>query len=84
MIEAGSHTETLLMPQRPEPIMKAFRLKNWFARLSSLHQPQRRQVLDALHRAAGLDRVGLRTRPSICARVRAAGMRAAAPSTYRT
>jgi len=37
--------------------MKAPRLRNWFARLSSLNQPQRRQVLDALHPAAGLDQV---------------------------
>ena len=37
--------------------MKAPRFRNWFARLSSLNQPQRRQVLDALHPAAGLDQV---------------------------
>ena len=37
--------------------MKAPRYKVWFAKLPSLHQPQRRQVLDALHPAAGLDQV---------------------------
>ena len=37
--------------------MKAPRFKGWFANLSSLNQPQRRQVLDALHPAAGLDQV---------------------------
>jgi len=37
--------------------MKAPRFRNWFAGLSSLNQPQRRQVLDALHPAAGLDQV---------------------------
>ncbi|RYE74844.1 MAG: IS1595 family transposase, partial [Oxalobacteraceae bacterium] len=37
--------------------MKAPRFKSWFARLPSLNQPQRRQVLDALHPAAGLDQV---------------------------
>ena len=37
--------------------MKAPRFKNWFARLPALNQPQRRQVLDALHPAAGLDQV---------------------------
>ena len=37
--------------------MKAPRFKNWFGKLSSLNQPQRRQVLDALHPAAGLDQV---------------------------
>jgi transposase-like protein len=37
--------------------MKAPRFKGWFAKLPSLNQPQRRQVLDALHTAAGLDQV---------------------------
>ena len=37
--------------------MKAPRFRKWFAGLSSLNQPQRRQVLDALHPAAGLDQV---------------------------
>jgi len=37
--------------------MKAPRFRNWFARLSSLNQPQRRQALDTLHPAAGLDQV---------------------------
>jgi len=37
--------------------MKAPRYKAWFAKLPSLNQPQRRQVLDALHPAAGLDQV---------------------------
>jgi len=37
--------------------MKAPRFKSWFARLPSLNVPQRRQVLDALHPAAGLDQV---------------------------
>ena len=37
--------------------MKAPRFKNWFAKLSALNQPQRQQVLDALHPAAGLDQV---------------------------
>ena len=37
--------------------MKAPRFKSWFARLPSLNQPQRRQVLDALHPAAGLAQV---------------------------
>jgi transposase-like protein len=37
--------------------MKAPRFKGWFAKLPSLNQPQRRQVLDALHPAAGLDQV---------------------------
>ncbi|MBD8563864.1 IS1595 family transposase, partial [Oxalobacteraceae sp. CFBP 8763] len=37
--------------------MKALRFKNWFARLSALNPPQRRQVLDALHPAVGLDQV---------------------------
>ena len=37
--------------------MKAPRFKSWFARLPSLNQPQRRQVLDALHPSAGLDQV---------------------------
>ena len=37
--------------------MKAPRFKNWCARLSALNPPQRRQVLDALHPAAGLDQV---------------------------
>jgi transposase-like protein len=37
--------------------MKAPRFKSWFARLPSLNQPQRRQVLDALHPAAGIDQV---------------------------
>jgi transposase-like protein len=31
--------------------------KKWFARLSGLNQPQRRQVLDALRPAAGLDQL---------------------------
>jgi transposase-like protein len=38
-------------------IMKAPRFKGWSAKLPSLNQPQRRQVLDALHPAAGLDQV---------------------------
>jgi len=37
--------------------MKAPRFTGWFAKLPSLNQPQRRQVLDALHPAAGLDQV---------------------------
>jgi len=37
--------------------MKAPRFRKWFATLSSLNQPQRRQVLDALHPTAGLDQV---------------------------
>jgi len=37
--------------------MKAPRFKGWFAKLPSLNQPQRQQVLDALHPAAGLDQV---------------------------
>jgi CheY-like chemotaxis protein len=37
--------------------MKAPRFKSWFARRPSLNPPQRRQVLDALHPAAGLDQV---------------------------
>jgi len=37
--------------------MKAPRFKGWFAKLPSLNHPQRRQVLDALHPAAGLDQV---------------------------
>ncbi len=37
--------------------MKAPRYKAWFAKLPSLNQPQRRQLLDALHPAAGLDQV---------------------------
>ena len=37
--------------------MKAPRFKGWFAKLPSLNQPQRRQVLAALHPAAGLDQV---------------------------
>jgi transposase-like protein len=37
--------------------MKAPRFKGWFAKLPSLNQPQRRQVLDALYPAAGLDQV---------------------------
>ncbi len=37
--------------------MKAPRFKGWFAKLPSLNQPQRRQVLDALHPAVGLDQV---------------------------
>jgi transposase-like protein len=37
--------------------MKAPRFRNWFAKLSSLNQPQRRQVLDALHPAVGLDQM---------------------------
>jgi transposase-like protein len=37
--------------------MKAPRFKGWFAKLPSLNQPQRRQVLDALHPAAGLNQV---------------------------
>ena len=37
--------------------MKAPRFKGWFAKLPSLNQPQRRQVLDALHPAAGLAQV---------------------------
>jgi len=37
--------------------MKAPRFKGWFAKLPSLNQPQRRQVRDALHPAAGLDQV---------------------------
>jgi len=37
--------------------MKAPRFKGWFAKLPSLSQSQRRQVLDVLHPAAGLDQV---------------------------
>ena len=37
--------------------MKAPRFKRWFASLPSLNNPQRQQVLDALHPAAGLDQV---------------------------
>ena len=37
--------------------MKAPRFKSWFARLPLLNVPQRRQVLDALHSAAGIDQV---------------------------
>ena len=37
--------------------MKAPRFKGWFAKLPSLNQSQRRQVLEALHPAAGLDQV---------------------------
>ncbi|RYE68998.1 MAG: IS1 family transposase, partial [Oxalobacteraceae bacterium] len=37
--------------------MKAPGFKGWFAKLPSLNHPQRRQVLDALHPAAGLDQV---------------------------
>ncbi|MEW7849742.1 IS1595 family transposase [Massilia aurea] len=37
--------------------MKAPRFTNWFANLRLLNQPQRLQVLDALHPAAGLDQV---------------------------
>ena len=37
--------------------MKAPRFKSWFSRVPSLNGPQRRQVLDALHPAAGLDQV---------------------------
>ncbi|MEM8510802.1 transposase-like protein [Massilia sp. MP_M2] len=37
--------------------MKVPRFKTWLARLPSLNEPQRRQVLDALHPAAGLDQV---------------------------
>lgn len=37
--------------------MKAPRFKRWFANLPLLNVPQRRQVLDALHPAAGLDQV---------------------------
>jgi transposase-like protein len=37
--------------------MKAPRFKGWFAKLPLLNQLQRRQVLDALHPAAGLDQV---------------------------
>jgi len=37
--------------------MKALRFKGWFAKLPSLNQPQRRQVLAALHPAAGFDQV---------------------------
>ena len=37
--------------------MKAPGFKGWFAKLPSLNQPQRRQVLDALHPAARLDQV---------------------------
>ena len=37
--------------------MKAPRFKGWLANLPSLNQSQRQQVLDALHPAAGLDRV---------------------------
>ncbi|MEM8513866.1 transposase-like protein [Massilia sp. MP_M2] len=37
--------------------MKAPRFKRWFATLPSLNGAQRRQVLDALHPAAGLDQV---------------------------
>ena len=37
--------------------MKAPRFRNWFAKLSALNQPQRRQLLDALHPAAGIDQV---------------------------
>ncbi|RYE72154.1 MAG: DNA-binding response regulator, partial [Oxalobacteraceae bacterium] len=35
-------------PQRQESIMKAPRFKGWFAKLPSLNQPQRRQVLDLI------------------------------------
>jgi len=48
--------------------MKAPRFKGWFAKLPSLNQPQRRQVLDALHPAAGLDQV-----VALITEVRAAG-----------
>jgi len=37
--------------------MKAPRFTRWFANLPLLNVPQRRQVLDALHPAAGLDQV---------------------------
>jgi len=37
--------------------MKAPRFTNWFANLRLLNQPQRLQVLDALHPVAGLDQV---------------------------
>ncbi|MBD8724142.1 IS1595 family transposase [Oxalobacteraceae sp. CFBP 13708] len=37
--------------------MKTPRFKRWFANLPSLNGPQRGQVLDALHPAAGLDQV---------------------------
>ena len=37
--------------------MKAPRFKSWFSRVPTLNGPQRRQVLDALHPAAGLDQV---------------------------
>ena len=37
--------------------MKAPRFKELFAQLPSLNQPQRLQLLAALHPAAGLDRV---------------------------
>jgi len=37
--------------------VKAPRFKGWRAKLPSLNQPKRRQVLDALHPAAGLDQV---------------------------
>ncbi len=37
--------------------MKAPRFRTWFARLSSLNQPQRRQVLRRPASAAGLDQV---------------------------
>jgi len=48
--------------------MKAPRFKGWFAKLPSLNQPQRRQVLDALHPTAGLDQV-----VALIAEVRAPG-----------
>ena len=37
--------------------MKAPRFSKWFAGLTLLNQPQRKQVLDALHPAVGLDRI---------------------------
>ena len=37
--------------------MKATQFDSWFAALSQLNQPQRRQVQDALHPAAGLDQI---------------------------
>ena len=37
--------------------MRAPQFKQWFAKLSALNPPQRRQTLEALHPAAGLDQV---------------------------
>ena len=48
--------------------MKAPCFKRWFARLPARHQPQRRQVVDALHPAASLDQV-----VALIAQVRAPG-----------